>query len=153
MTLKVLQFEWQQALKAHDNIRRDVLSSLIEAVKKAAIDKNCRDNITEDFCNTVLFKEKKVLQEMIAACPSSRQDLLRQYSEKYLIMCEYVPELLTDREVITKKIHLLLENANIKSSIKNKGKIMKTLVPQVKGKVDMRVFNECIDAILTASSA
>lgn len=151
MTLEVLQLEWRQALKAHDNVRRDVLSSLIEAVKKAAIDKNCRNNITEVFCNTVLFKEKKVLQEMIAACPDSRQDLLRQYTEKYLIMCEYVPELLTDKEVITEKIHLLLKNANIEPSIKNKGKIMKTLVPQVRGKVDMKVFNECIDAILAAS--
>ena len=60
MELKVLQNEMVAALKARNKFRKDVISSLVGAVKKAAIDKNCRDNVTEELVNAVLIKEQMV---------------------------------------------------------------------------------------------
>ena len=48
MTLDTIMKEMVAAMKAKDKARKDVLSSLVDAVKKAAIDKNCRNNIPED---------------------------------------------------------------------------------------------------------
>ena len=46
MTLEKLQSEMIQAMKNKDKTRKSVLSGRVDSVKKAAIDKNCRDNIT-----------------------------------------------------------------------------------------------------------
>ena len=91
MELKVLQNEMVAALKARNKFRKDVISSLVGAVKKAAIDKNCRDNVTEELVNAVLIKEQKTMQEMIDTCPAERAETLAAYNEKMKIIKEFAP--------------------------------------------------------------
>ena len=43
-------------MKAHDKVRKEAVSSLISAVKKAAIDAGCRDDIPESMVDQVDFK-------------------------------------------------------------------------------------------------
>jgi uncharacterized protein YqeY len=47
MTLETLQNEMIQAMKNQNRTRKLVLSEMIGIIKNAAIDKGCRDNITE----------------------------------------------------------------------------------------------------------
>ena len=68
MTLETLQKEMIAAMKNKDKVRKDVLSSLIGAIKKAAIDQKCKENITEKLVDEVILKEKKTVQEMIDTC-------------------------------------------------------------------------------------
>ena len=51
MTIEILQKEMIKALKEGNKFRKETISSLIAAVKKAAIDRGCRDNITEELVN------------------------------------------------------------------------------------------------------
>lgn len=59
MTLEVLQSEMIAALKSGNKFRKHVISTLVDAVKSTAINKNCRDNITEAFVDEVMLKCKK----------------------------------------------------------------------------------------------
>ena len=61
MTLEEMQQEMIRAMKDGKKLRKDTISSMISAVKKAAIDARCKDNITEDFVNQVILKEKKIM--------------------------------------------------------------------------------------------
>ena len=61
MTIDRLQQDMYAAMKAHDTAKKDVLSSIIANVKKAAIDKRCKDAITEQLVDEVILKEKKIL--------------------------------------------------------------------------------------------
>ena len=56
MTLEVLQSAMIAAMKERNKSRKDAISSLIGAIKKTAIDKNCRDNITEELVNEVQIR-------------------------------------------------------------------------------------------------
>ena len=76
MTLDKLQTEMITAMKSGDKFRKGVISELIGSIKTAAINKNCRDNITEEFVNEVLLKCKKTTQEMIVNCPVDRGEIL-----------------------------------------------------------------------------
>ena len=72
--------------------RRKVLSDLIAQIKKAAIDKGCRDNITEEFVNAEILKAgPKIFQEMVDTCPAHRTDLLEDYNHRLDIVKEYAP--------------------------------------------------------------
>ena len=65
MTIEKLQSEMIAAMKSGDKERKTAISNYIAAIKKAAIDKGCRDNITEEFVNAELLKAKKQAQESI----------------------------------------------------------------------------------------
>lgn len=149
MTLEVLQKEMIVALKAGDKLRKEVVAGLVDAVKKAGIDKQCRDNIPESLVNTVLQKEQKTMQEMIDTCPADRTETLALYKSKMEIIKEFAPQLLTDPGEIKEKVLALLASAGLEATKKNKGQVMKTVMPAFKGNADMGVVNKVISEVLT----
>ena len=140
MTLETLQKEMIAAMKAKNKVRKDTISSIVSAVKKAAIDNKCKDNITEELVNTVILKEQKTMQEMIDTCPADRTDLLTEYKEKMTIITEFAPKLLTDPD----EIKTFIEKTGIELVKANRGQIMKAL----KGKADMKIANGVVGGIL-----
>ena len=59
MEMETLQKEMIAAMKARDKVRKDAISGLVSAAKKAAIDEGCRDDIKEELVNRVILKELK----------------------------------------------------------------------------------------------
>ena len=142
MELKVLQNEMVAALKARNKFREDVISSLVGAVKKAAIDKNCRDNVTEELVNAVLIKEQKTMQEMIDTCPATRPEVLAEYTAKKQIIDEFAPQVITDPA----QIKTMVEAIGIDLTKKNRGAIMKVLKDNL---VDMKIANQVVGGMLS----
>lgn len=136
MILQTLQNEMIASMKARDKFRKDVISSLVSAVKKAGIDNGCRDNIPESMVDATLLKEQKTMQEMIDTCPAERPEILELYLAKKKIIDEFAPTLLTDPADVEK----FIDSLGIEISKQNRGAIMKAL----KGKVDMKVANTII---------
>lgn len=138
MTLEQLQKDMIAAMKAGDKNKKEVISSLVSAVKKAGIDNGCKDNITEDLIAQVLLKEQKTAKEMIDTCPASRTDLLDKYNYNFGVISEYAPKLVTDPEEIKAMIAAALNEQGLEYIKKNKGVVMKAL----KGRADMAVVNK-----------
>ena len=99
MQMEQLQKDMIAAMKARDKVRKDAISSLVSAAKKAAIDEGCRDNIPEDLVNKVILKEMKSVKEQIDTCPATRTDLLDEYNTRYAIFEEYAPAMMSAEEV------------------------------------------------------
>lgn len=147
MTLEILNKEIIEAMKAGDTLTRDVLRSAVGNIKKAAIDKGQKDNIAESLVDEILLKEKKTLQEMIDTCPADRVETLELYKAKMQVLEHYVPKLITDEAEI-KAIILDVVNNEYDFEKKNRGQIMKVVMPVLKGKVDMAVANKVITEML-----
>ena len=149
MTLEKLHSEMIVAMKAKDKSRKDTISSLIGAIKKTAIDKKCKDNITEELCNEVILKEKKTVQEMIDTCPTEREDLLYEYQIRMAIISEFAPKLVADKDEIKRMIlQVLPDSSEINIKKANKGQIMKVVIPIMKGKADMKIVNDVLSEML-----
>lgn len=149
MTLETLQKEMIAAMKNKDKERKDVLSSLIGAIKKAAIDQKCKENITEKLVDEVILKEKKTVQEMIDTCPAERDELLQNYKNKMSIIEEFALQLITDENQIKRMIYNIISTTDIHES--GKSAVMKAVMPKLKGKVDMKVANKVLVEILNKS--
>ena len=145
MTLDILQKEMIVAMKDHNKIRKETISSLIGAVKKAAIDKKCKDNITEELVNEVLLKEKKTMQEMIDTCPVDRVELLEEYKTRMAIIDEFTPQMMSEDEVRQAINHLIATVDGIEYG--NKGSVMKAVMPRLKGKADGKLINQIVTEI------
>ena len=148
MTLEQLQTEMIAAMKSGDKFRKQVLADLVGNVKKAAIDKNCRDNITESLVDEVLLKCKKTAQEMIDTCPADRVETLAEYNKQLEIVNEFAPTLITDEHRIKTIIALYTSDEGIALVKANRGKIMKYASTQLKGKADMSVVSKVVGEML-----
>lgn len=148
MTLDKLQAEMIAAMKNKDKMRKSVLAGLVDSVKKAAIDKNCRDNITETLVDEVLLKYKKMVQEQIDTCPTDRVEILEQYKQQMAVVAEFAPTLITDVDEIKTLIEEYADGAKISLYKENRGTLMKILSRNLKGKVDMGIVNKVLGGML-----
>ena len=139
MTLEALQKEMIAAMKNKDSFRKTAISNYIAAIKKAAIDKGCRDNITEEFVNAELIKIQKSVREQVDTCPETRLDLLEQYKAELEIINEFAPQLITD----SVEIMNIVKSAS--DTILTKKEYMKFFNTNYRGKIDMKVISEVVD--------
>ena len=140
MQLATLQKDMIAAMKAKDKNRKDAISSLIAAVKKAAIDAGCRDDVPETMVDQSIMKELKSAKEQLDTCPADRTELIEEYKARLAVIEEYAPKQLTAEEVekiITEKFSEVIAS-------KNKGAIMKAVMPELKGKADGKLINEIV---------
>lgn len=144
MTLEMLQKEMIAAMKNGDKFRKTAISGLIAQIKKAAIDKGCRDNISEEMVNAELLKTKKITQEMIDTCPESRADLLEDYKKQMEIVCEFAPTLITNEDDIKN----ILNSSGLEFTKANRGAIMKWLKANYNGKMDIGVASKVVGGML-----
>ena len=140
MQMEQLQKDMIAAMKARDKARKDAISTLVSAVKKVAIDEGCREDIPEELVNRVIMKEMKTVKEQIDSCPESRTDLLDEYKARYAVFEEYAPAMMSAEEVEA----VIKEKFADVIATKNKGQIMKNVMPELKGKADGKVINEVV---------
>ena len=140
MQLEDLRKDMVAAMKAKDKPRKEAISSLISAVKKAAIDAGCRDDIPEEMVGQVILKELKSVKEQIDTCPAERSELLAEYQFRYDVINEYAPKQLSADEIRA----VLQEKFSDVLATKNKGQIMKAVMSELKGKADGKLINQVI---------
>ena len=140
MDMQTLQKDMIAAMKAKDKARKDAISSLVSAVKKVAIDEGCRDDIKPELVDRVILKELKSVKEQIDTCPADRAELKAEYQFRYDVINEYAPQLMSAEEV---KAVLMEKFADVIAT-KNKGLIMKSVMPELKGKADGKVINQMV---------
>lgn len=146
MTIDQLQSAMIQAMKSGDKFRKGVISDIIAQVKKTAIDKGCRDNITEKLVDEVLTKCKKIAQEMIDTCPNDRKETLSEYWSQFEIIKEFAPQLIDDERTIGMILDDIFDD--IEPVAQNRGKIMKCIKDNYGGKIDMKIVNKMLGEII-----
>lgn len=154
MTLEYILSEKTKAMKTGDKTRIKVLNDIIVLIQKEQTKGKEKIEATEEMVSVCAAKEQKMLEEMIATCPgkTAQKDytpLLEEYKAQLAIATEYAPKLITDPTQIRSIIEALLINAGILSINKSqKGQIMKIVMPQLKGQVNMAVANKVIGEML-----
>ncbi len=128
------------AMKAKEKERKDVISGLIAAVKKVAIDEGCRDDIPESMVDSVILKELKTAKEQVDTCPAERAELKAEYEARVKVIQEFAPEQMDEdgiRALLTTKFADVI-------ATKNKGMIMKSVMGELKGKADGKLINKIV---------
>ena len=147
MTIENLTADMIVAMKNKDKLRKDTLSAVIGAVKKAAIDRKCKDNITEALVDEIVLKELKTIKEMIDTCPADREETKAEYIGRYNILVPYAPVQLSEEEI---KMELIMfcEFEGIDLIKTNRAAIMRGFMPTIKGRADGKLANKVITGIL-----
>lgn len=144
--IELVRQEMMKALKAGDSKRKEALSLLLSALKKKNIDK--RVDLTEEEENAVVFKEIKEAQEAIDSAPASRTDIVEENKLKITVYSEFAPKLMGEDEVKEAILGVLRELGIEKPAPADKGRIMKSIMPILKGKADGGLINKVVEELM-----
>ena len=135
------------AMKAKDKDTKDTLSLLLAAVKNKAIDK--RADLTEEEEVQVILKEIKQTKESLEMTPSDRTDMIEECKRRLAVLETFAPKMMDADEIKAVVESVLSELGITAPTAKDKGRIMKELMPNVKGKADGKLVNEIVGSYMT----
>ncbi len=145
-TLKLkLQSDMKSSMKAGDKARLSVIRLMLAAINQIEVDE--RIELDDSRITTVLDRMTKQRRESIEHFSrASRDDLTAIEEYELQIIREYLPEPLSEAEINT-----LVEQsiqASDASSIKDMGRVMGLLKPQLQGRADMKKVSQLIKSRL-----
>lgn len=146
MTLKErLREDVKEAMKAKETLRLSTLRLLNSAIKNKEIDtrKELDDAGVMDIMATAVKQRRDSIEQYSKA---GRTDLADQESAELAIIQAYMPEQLGQEQIDA----LVRETAAEVGAEgpKDMGKLMKALMPKVKGRADGKVVGEVVKAVL-----
>ncbi|MFG6349047.1 MAG: GatB/YqeY domain-containing protein [Lachnospiraceae bacterium] len=143
--IDLVRSEMMAAMKAKDKERKNVLSGLLTELKNFQINKMAE--LTEEDENHVVLKLIKQSKETLEMTPADRQDIIDECNYTIKVLEEYAPKMMDEAE-ITEVINSVLGELSIETpAASDKGKIMKVLMPRVKGKADGSLVNQVLGSM------
>ena len=131
-----------KAMKAGEKESKETLSMLLAALKNKAIDK--RSDLTAEEETQVILKEIKQTKETLEMTPADRTEIIDECNKRLAVLEQYAPKMMDEAE-IRAVIDATLSEVGIEvPEAKDKGKIMKVLMPKVKGKADGKLVNDIL---------
>lgn len=133
--------DMKEAMKARDKVRlntvRMIKSALMNEKIKAGHDLTAEEELT------VLSREKKQREESIEEfTKANRKDLADETKQELAIVESYLPKQMTQEELSQAVSSAIAEvNAKGKSDF---GKVMKVLMPKIKGKADGKAASDVV---------
>lgn len=130
------------AMKSGDKAKKETLALLLSSLKNAEIDKMAI--LSEEEENAVVQKEIKQTNETLDTCPADRVDIIEECRYRIEVLNEFAPKMMGEDEIKIVIGEVLQDLGIDNPTKKEKGTIMKNLMPKVKGKADGKMVNEIL---------
>jgi uncharacterized protein len=141
-----IEEDMKSAMRAKDKERLGTIRLILAAIKQREVDE--RKSLTEAEVLAVLDKMVKQRRESIAQYEQAgREDLAAKESAELTVIGNYLPTPLSDAE-----LDALIQQAVTGTgaeSVRDMGKVMNMLRPQVQGRADMKLVSDRIKARLS----
>ena len=146
MTLKEkLLLDMKEAMKSKDSLKLETVRSVISAVKNQEID--LRKDLDEEEILAIVSREVKKRKEAANLYEKGKRPELKDKEiQEMKILQTYLPEQVSE-EVLRQRIQEVIAETGAEN-MKDFGKIMKTLVPEFKGKADNALIKELTNEYL-----
>lgn len=147
--MEIVRAEMVKAMKAGEKQRKDCLSLLLAALKAKTIDK--RAELTEEEADAVVQREIKQTRETMESAPASRTDIIEECRFKLSVLEAFAPKTMEEGEIREQIAAVLAQLGLERPTPKDKGAVMKILMPLVRGKADGALVNRLVGEILSGS--
>lgn len=131
----------KEAMKNKDEIKKDTITLLRSAILQ--VEKDNQKQLSEDEMLAIVSKEVKKRKESIADYEkANREDIVQKLKKEIEILSEYLPEQLSEEEII--KIVEETINETGATSPRDMGKVMQAIRPKTNGKADGKVVSQIV---------
>jgi uncharacterized protein len=136
-----LEDEVRQAMLARDAQRRDALRLILSSLKSA--EKELQRPLSDDEELQVLQRERKKRQEAAEAFHGGgREEQAAQEEAELAILQEFMPEPLSEEDVERIVDDAIAENGA--TSLRDMGRVMKDVMPQIAGRADGSAVSQLV---------
>jgi uncharacterized protein YqeY len=136
-----LEEEVRQAMLARDAQRRDALRLILSSLKSA--EKELQRPLSDDEELQVLQRERKKRQEAAEAFHGGgRPEQAEQEEAELAILEEFMPEPLSEEDVERIVDDAIAENGA--TSLRDMGRVMKDVMPQIAGRADGSAVSQLV---------
>jgi len=133
--------EMKQAMKANDKARLSTIRMIRTAVKNKEID--LRNKLDDDEILRVIQGMVRKSEESVEQFKAGgRMDLVEKETKEIEILRSYLPQALSKEDVIRIIDESIQETQA--SSLKDLGKVMKSVMPKLTGKADGKLINQLV---------
>jgi len=133
--------EMKQAMKSNDKARLSTIRMIRTAVKNKEID--LRNKLDDDDILRVIQGMVRKNEESIEQFKAGgRMDLVEKETKEIEILRSYLPQALSKEDVIRIIDETIRETEA--SSLKDLGKVMKSVMPKLTGKADGKLINQLV---------
>ncbi len=140
-----IDFDLKEALKSRDELKLSVIRMIKASLKNRSIEK--MGALTDDDVISVLSSMVKQRRESIEQFSSAgRKDLAEKEEKELKIIQSYLPEQLSSQEIDSIIISAINESGA--KSQNDIGKVMKLVIPKIKGVADGRLVNQRVKELL-----
>ncbi len=144
--IEKLRRDLQDAMRARDERRKAALRMVLTAVQLA--DAEAEKPLTDDDVVRLIQKEVRRREDALAMIrQAGRDDLIADEERELDILRAYLPRMMTAEEIETLARQVIAEVGA--TSPRDMGKVMKTIMPQLKGKADGRAVSTVVRALLS----
>lgn len=133
------------AMKSKDSLKVDTLRLLTSEIKNKEIDLR-QDLGDEDILSLVTTQVKKRKEAAALYAQGGRPDLQKKEEQELAILQEYLPEPVAE-EVLRDRIHQVITEVGAQG-MKDMGKVMKTVIPEFKGRADGGLVKNLVSELL-----
>jgi uncharacterized protein YqeY len=141
-----LREDMKEALKAKDKVKLSTIRMINSLIKNAEIEK--RGELTDEEIVQLLMKYAKQRRESIEMYEKGgRQDLVEKEKAELAVVESYLPKQMTEEE-IKEIVKEAIEETGA-SSPKDIGKVMKVVMPKVRGRADGSLVNKIVRDLLS----
>lgn len=153
MTIEMLEQERNLARKNGNSERLLVLNDIIAKARAKETAGKKKIELTEQLVNDSLVEYRKMLKDGIKQMPEGHA-VRAMYEEQLEILSEFCPTVLEDENKIKNLITKVLHEQNIEISRKNRGRMMKALMPVLRAEyTDMDIAMPIIESMIFQAEA
>ena len=146
MTLKQrIAEDFKRAMKAKEGTRLSCLRMLRSSLKNSEVEKGreLTDEEIQALVSSLIRKGKEAVEEFRKG---NREDLALKEEGEIQVFYEYLPQQLTPQE-IEETLGKIISEVSAEG-LRDMGKVMKELMPQVQGKADGKLVSQTVARLL-----
>jgi uncharacterized protein YqeY len=143
-----LQTDLRQAMKSGDKVRVSTLRLLAAAMKNRQIDQGRALDDAETL-DVVRLATKQRHEAIALARQYGREDVAQQEEQELAILAAYLPEQLSTDDLV-QRIDAIIQELGATSD-KDLGRVMRVLMPTIKGRADGNTVNRLVRERLAGS--
>ena len=137
--------DMKEAMKAKDKVRLATIRMVRAAQKEAEIDRHKELN-DEELVEIIVHQVKMRRDALPEYVKANRADTVQQLQEEIKVLKGYLPEQLNEDE-IRNLIRETIEHTGA-TGPQDMGKVMKDLMPGLKGRADGKLINQLVKEML-----
>ena len=135
----------KSSMKNRETIRKNTVQMIRTAILQ--IEKDKKVTLEDEDILDVIAKQLKQRKDVLPEYEKSgREDLIAQLKEEMDVLMGYLPKQLTDEEL--RPIVEAAVNETGASSMRDMGKVMAAVMPQIKGRADGKAVNAIVKDLI-----